>query len=107
MDGSMALSDYISQRIYDVFRIKGTAENSSVDDVTVAASIETGGSQISDDNPFPVSFAESLLDNQLISNFRIKDELIEINMQLKILNKYMSKWHGEEITHEEIKDDNH
>ena len=59
------------------------------------------------DNPLPTSFSESLLDNQLLASYRIRDELIELNLQMKILNKYMSKWHGEEITHEDIDDDNH
>jgi hypothetical protein len=57
--------------------------------------------------PVDVSFEVSLLNNILISNRRIFNEITESVVQLKILNKYMQKWHGEEITHEDIEHDNH
>lgn len=62
------------------------------------------GSQtpVSESNPLPISFNESLL-----ASNSIKEELVELNIQMKILNKYMSKWHGEEIKHEDIENDSH
>ncbi len=55
---------------------------------------------VSEEYPLPISFSESL-----ISSREIKDELVELNLQMKILNKYMSKWHGDEITEEDLENE--
>jgi len=57
------------------------------------------GALIDSDNPLPVNVS---FDDSLISNNRLKDELIDLNKQMKILNKYLSNWHGEEITEEDL-----
>jgi hypothetical protein len=101
MGVSMALSDYISQRIYDAFRINGASSNVQQEGISVAVQPEINGLPIDDDNPLATSSAD-LIASQILADNDILSLLGKISDELRIMNLYNALAHNQELTKEDL-----
>ena len=96
----MALSDWISERIYNAFRINGSKDNQQgTDNVTVATTVEGVKDGISIETTSP-----DLVAAQLQASLDMIGLLGNINKELKKINLYNQLAHNQEVTNSDVDD---